>query len=164
MSRTSIAKARRTLALPPEIVRMAEIAEAIVAAAEGVREVADVDAGAADVMAAAVVVAGMAVAGTAGEGTNFPQINFVSADFADLEKGLRLWSRSFSVFGGHTIGKSFLSASKKFSRRGKCAHHPRDLSTSFDYRVPCSAAENIADMRAGHSRASCLTLANAMAG
>lgn len=78
---------------------MAEIAEAIVAAAEGVREVADVDAGAADVMAAAVVVAGMAVAGTAGEGTNFPQINFVSADFADLEKGLRLRSRPFLFRG-----------------------------------------------------------------
>ena len=70
MSRTSIAKARRTLALPPEIVRTAEIEAEIEAAAEGGREVADVDAGAADVMAAAVVVAGMAVAGTAGEGTN----------------------------------------------------------------------------------------------
>ena len=36
MSRTSIAKARRTLALPPEIVRMAEIAEGVAAAAEGI--------------------------------------------------------------------------------------------------------------------------------
>lgn len=69
MSRTSIAKARRTSALPPEIVPTAEIAGAIVAAAEGVREVADVGAGAADVTAA-VGEAGMAVADTAGEGTN----------------------------------------------------------------------------------------------
>ena len=65
------------MALPPEIVRMAEIAAEIVAAEEDVREVADVDAGAADVTAA-VVVAGMAVAGTAGEDTNLPadQIRF----------------------------------------------------------------------------------------
>src|SRR5690348_10653122 len=77
MSRTSIAKARRTLALPPEIVRMAEIVAEIAAAAEGVREVADVDAGVVDVMAA-VVVDGMAAAGTAGEDTNLPahQIRF----------------------------------------------------------------------------------------
>lgn len=58
------------MALPPEIVHMAAIAEAIVAAAEDVREVADVDAGAEDGMAA-VVVAGMAAADT-GEGTNIP--------------------------------------------------------------------------------------------
>ena len=74
MSRTSIAKARRTLALPLGIVRTVEIA----AVEEGVREVADVDAGAADVMAA-VVVAGMAVAGTAGEDTNVPD-QILSAD------------------------------------------------------------------------------------
>lgn len=91
---------------------MAEIAEAIVAAAEGVREVADVDAGAADVMAAAVVVAGMAVAGTAGEGTNFPQINFVSADFADLEKGLRLRSRPFLFSGDTQSGRVFFQRAR----------------------------------------------------
>ena len=78
MSRTSIAKARRTLALPLEIVRTVEIAAEIVAAEEGVREAADADAGAADVTAA-VVVAGMAVAGTAGEDTNVPD-QILSAD------------------------------------------------------------------------------------
>jgi hypothetical protein len=75
------------LALQSEIVRMAEIEAEIVAAAEGVREVADADVGAADVMAA-VVVAGMAVEGTAGEDTNLPADQIRLRGFRGFKKGL----------------------------------------------------------------------------
>ena len=70
-----------------EIVRTVEIAAEIVAAAEGVREVADVDAGVVDVTAA-VVVAGMAVEGTAGEDTNLPADQIRLRGFRGFKKGL----------------------------------------------------------------------------
>src|SRR5579859_423943 len=113
MSRTSIAKARRTWALLLEIVRTVEIVAGIVAAAEDVRaaEAADADVGAADVTVEEAV-DGMAVAmaGTAAaDGTNFHLRRFTRI----REKGLRLWSRPFCLFAGR------LRDCARDSRRGR---------------------------------------------
>lgn len=156
MSRTSIAKARRTLALPPEIVRTAEIAveiaEAIVAAAEGVREVADVGAVVADVTAAAVVAAGMAVAGTAGEGTNLPADQLRSRGFRGFRKRAATSVAVLFCFRGTHNREEFSFGEQEILTTREMRSSSGDHSRSLDYRVPCSAAENIADMRAGHSR------------